>query len=80
MDIIGKKAVNEDGPSEDDLIDRDLASPQFVSWTARREAGHLRDVVRTLWPHHEQMVEKAQRAFDLIAELDDEIEAISEGG
>lgn len=71
-DIIGKKATLDDGPSEDDIIDRDLASPQFVSWTARREARHLRDVVRTL-PQLGLLLPMAEEAVRLIDEIDDAI-------
>jgi len=58
---------------ENVMIDRDLASPQFVSWTARREAKHLLEVVSHLRPDSE-MRQKALRAFELISEIDDAIE------
>lgn len=70
MDIIGKKAELDDGPSEDDIIDRDLASPQFVSWTARREAKYLRDVVKTI-PQLRDLLPKAELAHNLIVEIDE---------
>ena len=73
MDIIGRKAVLDDGPSEDDLIDRDLASPQFVSWVARREVRHLLDVVKTL-PQFAGLVPMAEEAVRLVEEIDDGIE------
>ena len=58
---------------QNDIIDRDLASPQFVSWTARREAKHLLEVVSHLWPDSD-MRAKALRMFELACEIDDEIE------
>lgn len=72
-DIIGKKASNDDGPSEDDLIDRDLASPQFVSWSARKEVRHLRDVVKTL-PYLASLLPMADEAVRLVDEIDAGIE------
>lgn len=71
--IIGQRAVLPDGPSEDEIMDGDLASPQFVSWTARREAAHLRDVVKTL-PKLRELLPKAELVLNLIIELDDAIE------
>lgn len=77
MDIIGKKAVNEDGPSEDDLTDRDLASPQFVSWVARREVRHLRDVVNAL-PDLSGLKPLADEAVRVVDEIDDAISGWSQ--
>jgi len=56
-------------------IDRDLASPQFVSWQARKEAKHLYDLVRHLYPDDATMLSLAQMAHNCIILLDDEIEA-----
>ncbi len=69
MDIIGKSADER----EQEIIDNDLASPQFVSWVARREVRHLRDVVRTL-PGLSNLIPMAEEAVRLVDELDDAIE------
>lgn len=73
-DIYGTYAGGPHGPSPDDIIDRDLTSPQFVSWTARREAKHLLEVVSHLWPDDKGMVDMADKAHDLICAIDDAIE------
>lgn len=73
MDTYGKKADDSDEPDAEDLTDRDLASPQFVSWSARREVRHLRDVVRTL-PGLSGLTAMADEAVRLVEEIDDAIE------
>lgn len=75
MDIIGKKAHDppELTDDEQDRIDRDLASPQFVSWSARKEVRHLRDVVKTL-PYLASLLPMAEEAVRLVDEIDDGIE------
>jgi hypothetical protein len=60
---------------EQALIDRDLASPQFVSWQARKEVKHLLDVVKTLYPDDRAMLCVADVAYRSVCLLDDEIEA-----
>lgn len=76
MDTYGKKADDSDEPDAEDLTDRDLASPQFVSWSARREVRHLRDVVRTL-PAFSGLTAMADEAVRLVEEIDDAIEGWS---
>lgn len=71
MEIIGQKAVLDDGPDEEDMTDRDLASPQFVSWSARREVRLLRDVIKTLAPTHVVMADLLARADDAVRLVDD---------
>ena len=60
---------------EQAMIDRDLASPQFVSWQARKEAKHLLQVVRHLYPNDATMLQLAEMAHNCIILIDDEIEA-----
>lgn len=59
---------------EQDMIDRDLANPEFVSWTARREARHLLDVVHQLFPDNAEIINLADRAHEMICTIDDGIE------
>lgn len=73
MDIIGKKADPPNEPDEQDLIDRDLSSPEFVSYTARKEVRHLRDVVKTL-PGLSGLIPMADEAVRLVEEIDDAID------
>lgn len=73
MDIIGKKADDRDEPDEQDLIDRDLESPQFVSWVARKNVRHLRDVVKTL-PELAGLLPMAEKAVELVDEIDEGID------
>lgn len=56
-----------------EMMDRDLASPQFVSWTVRREARHLLEVVSQLYPDSSMRL-RALRLFELACDIDDEIE------
>lgn len=55
-------------------IDRDLASPQFLSYAARCEAKRLLDLVKHLYADDEMMIGKAEFAFGLICDIDDAIE------
>ncbi|OPZ61770.1 MAG: hypothetical protein BWY85_02301 [Firmicutes bacterium ADurb.Bin506] len=73
MDTIGKKTDPPNEPDEQDLIDRDLASPQFVSYSAVNQARNLRDVVKTL-PELREMLPKAELALNLLIELDNAID------
>lgn len=63
---------------EDDeqaMIDRDLASPQFVAWGAMQEAKRLLEVINHLWPDGQLRV-KAVKMFELACEIDEEIERL----
>lgn len=75
-DIIGKKADDSDSPDPDDIIDRDLASPQFVSWSARKEVGQLHGVIHHL-PELSGLIPMADEALRLVQEIDDAIEGWS---
>lgn len=66
----------DDASMFDEMNNRDLASPQFVSWSARREAKHLVEVVSHLYPDG-QIKQDALNAFELICKVDDAIEALS---
>ena len=59
---------------EQAMIDRDLASPQFVSWQARKETKHLLDVVNHLYHDDKTMVQLAEMAYNCVCLIDDEIE------
>ena len=72
-DIIGKKAVLDDGPSEDDLIDRDLGTPEFVSYSALREARQLHGVIRTRFPSDTTLNHKVEQAVLLLRQIDETI-------
>lgn len=73
QDTFGTKAT--DGPTPDDQIDRDLATPHFVSWSARRESNALLQSVAANWPDDEDLIAKADRAHELLVEIDDAIAA-----
>jgi hypothetical protein len=59
----------------EEMIDRDLASPQFATWTARREAKHQLEVISHLWPDGALRL-KALRMFELACEIDDTVEML----
>ena len=60
---------------QQEMIDRDLTSPQFVTWTARREAKHQLEVISHLWPDG-ALREKALKMFELACEIDDAVEML----
>lgn len=62
-------------PDADDMTDRDLASPQFVSWSARREANQLLKIIGMLYPDDADLIDRADRAHDLLCGIDDALDA-----
>ena len=70
-DIFGTKA--SDGMTPDDAIDRDLGRPEFVAYSARKEAGSLLRSIAANWPDDDDLIAKADRAHELLVEIDDRI-------
>lgn len=72
-EVIGARAPEDDGPTPDDQTDRDLATPHFASWSARRESGALLQSVAANWPDDDDLIAKSDRAHELLCEIDDAI-------
>lgn len=76
-DVYGAKAPDENEPTPEDQTDHDLATPHFVSWSARRESGALLQSIGANWPEDEDLIARADRAHELLVEIDERIAAKS---
>lgn len=70
--IYGGKSEDEDGPTPDDILDRDLATPHFVSWSALREMKNLHHIIHAL-PEYEHLRQMADECLTCMGHLDDHI-------
>ena len=75
QNTFGAKAPDNDGPPPEDQTDRDLATPHFVSWSARRESNALLQTVAANWPEDEELIARCDRLHELAVEIDDRIAA-----
>ena len=58
---------------EDDMINRDLASPQFAAYALRSEASRFMDIMNHLYPDTD-LQRMARIIFDLSCQIDDQME------
>lgn len=57
----------------EEIVDRDLGTPSFVSWSARREVANLARIVSHLYPGSD-LERNALQALDLVINIDDRLE------
>jgi hypothetical protein len=66
-------ATNPFPTDEDEMMNRDLASPQFATWTLRSEASRVMEIANHLYPDTE-IQDLARAIFHLAQMLDDKVD------